>query len=321
MSTPAAVQEFAPAGAALESRPVAAAEAVTAGFIRSPTQYLDLPGGRIAYDDTGAPAGNQGPLVVALPSLGDVRGEYRLLTPLLVDAGCRVVTTDLRGQGESSTGWAKYSAEAVGGDVLALIEHLGAGRAIIVGTSLAGGAAVWAAAERPDLVAGTVLIGAFVRDMPVSLMQRLMLKVLLTRPWGPAAWGAYYQSLYPTARPADFAAYRRSLVRNLSQPGRFEATVAFMRASKASVEQRLGDVRVPTLVLYGTKDPDFKDPEAEALLIASRMGSAAPSVAFIPGAGHYPHAEMPLETAAEVCRFIEVVSSAGGASHEADRGR
>ena len=65
------------------------------------TQFLKRPEGAIAYDDTG-----NGPLVVCAPSLGDVRGEYRLLAPQLVDAGYRVVTMDLRGLGESSTGWA-----------------------------------------------------------------------------------------------------------------------------------------------------------------------------------------------------------------------
>ena len=42
------------------------------------TSFLDQLGGRIAYDDTGS-----GPLVVCVPSMGDVRGEYRFLAPQL----------------------------------------------------------------------------------------------------------------------------------------------------------------------------------------------------------------------------------------------
>jgi len=45
------------------------------------TQYLTYQSGRIAYDDTGS-----GPLVLCAPSMGDVRAEYRFLTPLLVAA-------------------------------------------------------------------------------------------------------------------------------------------------------------------------------------------------------------------------------------------
>src|ERR1700730_12145447 len=77
-----------------------------------PTQYLDSLSGRIAFDDTG---GN-GPLVIAVPGLGDVREEYRYLTPFLVAAGYRVVTVDVRGFGASSAKWSDYSAHAVGGD-------------------------------------------------------------------------------------------------------------------------------------------------------------------------------------------------------------
>lgn len=101
------------------------------------TRFLRLPGGTIAYDDRGS-----GPLVVMVPSLGDLRQEYRLLAPPLLDAGYRVVTMDLRGHGESSAGWEGYTTAAVGGDIVALLRHLGAGPATLIGTSLGAGAAV-----------------------------------------------------------------------------------------------------------------------------------------------------------------------------------
>ena len=40
------------------------------------TKYLNQSNGKIAYDDAG-----NGPLVVCVPSMGDVRGEYRFLIP------------------------------------------------------------------------------------------------------------------------------------------------------------------------------------------------------------------------------------------------
>ena len=40
------------------------------------TQYLDRGEGRIAYDVTGS-----GPLVVAVPGMGDLRSTYRHLAP------------------------------------------------------------------------------------------------------------------------------------------------------------------------------------------------------------------------------------------------
>ena len=64
------------------------------------TEYLDLDGGRIAYDVTGT-----GPLVVLSHGIGDRRQAYRFLAPMLAQAGYRVVSADLRGHGESSMGW------------------------------------------------------------------------------------------------------------------------------------------------------------------------------------------------------------------------
>ncbi len=60
----------------------------------SVTKFLDVPGGRIAYDDTG-----EGPLIVCTPAMLDLRSELRFLVPLLVRAGFRVVTVDQRGMG------------------------------------------------------------------------------------------------------------------------------------------------------------------------------------------------------------------------------
>ncbi|HEV7129220.1 MAG TPA: alpha/beta hydrolase [Ktedonobacterales bacterium] len=266
------------------------------------SHYLDVPGGRLAYDDTGT-----GPLVICVPGMGDLRGEYRQLAPQLVAAGYRAVTLDVRGHGESSVGWPDYSVPAIGADMLALARALGAGPAVLVGTSMAGGAAVWAAAEAPDEVAGLVLIGPFVRDMGSRWQQRLihlLFGVVFARPWGPAVWLRYIATLYPTARPDDFATYMRRLKTNLRAPGRFTALRQMLFASKAASEARLAQVKAPVLVIMGTRDRDFKDPAAEARLVAERLHG---SVRMIEGAGHYPHAEMPARTGPAIIGFLDAI--------------
>ena len=105
------------------------------------TKYLYHDNGKIAYDDQG-----QGPLVICIPSMGDVRGEYRFLIRQLVEAGYRAVSIDVRGMGETSIEWNDYSVAGVGKDLLALIREINAGPAVIIGTSMGAGAAVWAAA-------------------------------------------------------------------------------------------------------------------------------------------------------------------------------
>ena len=125
------------------------------------TQFLNRDGGKIAYDVTGA-----GLLVICVPSMGDLRAEYRFLVPKLAGAGYRVATMDQRGIGESSAAWPDHSVGGVGSDIVALARHLNAGPAVVIGDSSGGGAAVWAAAEAPDVIAGIVLVDAFVRDFP-----------------------------------------------------------------------------------------------------------------------------------------------------------
>lgn len=278
--------------------------ATGAGEAGNATRYLRLPEGTIAYDDRGS-----GPLVIMVPSLGDLRQEYRFLAAPVLAAGYRVVTVDLRGHGGSSAGWPEYTAAAVGADLLGLLRHLDAGPAVLVGTSLGAGAAVWAAAEAPDLVRGLVLIGPFVRDVPASsalrgLFQRLVIWTLFAGPWAPAAWSAYYGSLYRSRVPADLRQYRTALAANLREPGRLRALKAMMWASKADIEARHPDVAAPTLVVMGSRDPDFSNPAAEAELVAARLRGSA---VMIEGAGHYPHAEMPAETAPHILSFIDRV--------------
>jgi len=263
------------------------------------TQFLERPDGKIAYDDQGS-----GPLVVCVPSMGDLRGEYRFLVPQITAAGYRAVCVDVRGHGQSSTGWPDYSVGAVGSDLVALIGGLGAGPAVIVGTSMAAGAGVWAAAETPQQVLGLVLIGPFVRSEPNRALD-LLVSVMFARPWGAATWLMYYANLYPTRKPPDFADYRTALRKNLAEPGRLEALHGMLSASKNASEERLPRVKAPALVIMGSKDPDFKDPAAEAQWVAQNLHGRCE---MVKDAGHYPHAEMPDQVGEIILSFIRKVA-------------
>src|ERR1700760_1975925 len=128
------------------------------------TEFLDIEGGRIAYDVAG-----EGPLIVLAHGIGDRRQAFRFMVPELVQAGFRVAAPDMRGHGESSEGaWKSISRTDVAGDLVALVRHLG-GPAVIVGQSLSGGAATLAPATAPDLVRAIVEIGPFTRKVTYSL--------------------------------------------------------------------------------------------------------------------------------------------------------
>ena len=264
----------------------------------SESQFLDLPGGRLAYDLSGP---QEGPLVLCSPGMGDLRQAFRFTVPTLVEAGYRVARMDQRGHGESSSGWASYGSPSTGDDMLALARHLG-GAAAIIGHSSSAAAAVWAAAEEPALVSAIVLLDPFARQRELSPLLRIAFAAVTSR---AAIWSrVYYPTMYKAPKPADFATYVRALQSNLREPGRMAATRGAM-SRQAECYSRAGDVRCPVRIVMGTKDPDFPDPAADAEYARQLFGAhTETTVAMIDGAGHYPHVELPVATASAVLPFL-----------------
>jgi pimeloyl-ACP methyl ester carboxylesterase len=265
--------------------------------MNTPTQYLELPDGVLAYDDAG-----EGPLIVATPAMLDLRSELRFLVPLLVGAGFRLVTVDQRGMGETSGQWPEYGSIPLARDVIALIRHLDAGAAIIYGTSNGAAAGVYVAAEEPELVRGLVLAAPFVRDGKHSFIQRQLIKIMRI----PFLTLSIYMSYFPKWEPRrprtpDFDEHLAKLKANLSEPGRRKVITAYLlQQTHREAEARLGKVTVPSLVIMGTADVDWADPEAEARWIASRLRA---ELLLLDGAGHHPHVEYPAEVARAVVAF------------------
>jgi pimeloyl-ACP methyl ester carboxylesterase len=259
------------------------------------TAYLDRPDGRIGYDVEGS-----GPLVVLVPGMGDLRAGYRFLAPALVAVGYRVASTDLRGHGDSDTTFPSYGDADTAGDVAALIDELG-GPAVIVGNSMGAAAAVLVAAERPDRVTGLVLVGPFVRNGKTNVVQRLLMRLAMARPWAAASWKAYLPKLYAGQRPVDFDDYRRRVAASLHRPGYAKAFSLTTRTSHDAAEARLADVAVPTLVVMGEQDPDFPDPRLEAEWIGRTLKA---TVVMVPEAGHYPQSQRPDLTGAATLAFL-----------------
>ena len=265
------------------------------------TQYLERPEGTLAYSDYGG----DGQLALMLPGMGALRSEYRYLAPKLEQAGFHAVDADVRGHGESSVPWKSYDVPSVGKDILALSEHLDHGHVNLICTSKAAGAGVWAAAERPDLFRSLILIGAFARQVKVNPVMNVLFWLMMHNPWRVRFWAMYYSTIYPSQKPPDFKQYIDQLVENLKQPGRMAASNAFGNASLKPAEDRLDQIKAPTLIIMGTKDPDFPDPVAEGKYLAQHIGG---KLELMEGAGHYPQTEMPEKTAPLVIDFLKGVN-------------
>jgi pimeloyl-ACP methyl ester carboxylesterase len=264
------------------------------------TTYLNRPEGRLGFDLLG-----DGPLLVLVPGMGDLRAAYRFLAPSLREAGYRVASTDLRGHGDSDSTFKTYGDVETASDVVALIEKLG-GPAVVIGNSMGAGSAALAAAQRPDLVVGLVLLGPFVRNPKVGAMQRFILRAAMAPLWAPFTWKSYLPRLYAGRRPADFDEYVAAVVGALRRPGYAKAFSLTTRTSHAPVEARLADVTAPALIVMGEKDPDFPDPRAEAAWIAQTLHG---EVVMVPDAGHYPQSQRPDITTDAVLGFLKGIDN------------
>lgn len=271
------------------------------------TEHLHVDGGTIAYEVTGA----SGPLVVLAHGMGDSRAAYRFLAPALVDAGHRVAAMDLRGHGGSSVGWPSYSRTAIAGDLLALVRHLG-GPAVLVGHSIAGGAATIAAATAPELVTAVVELAPFTRAQQVRLgdlrsapFRRGMAHLLGTGVLGSTRqWTKYLHLAYPGPKPADWDARLAEITAMLGEPGRMKSLQAMGRTSPADAGQQLANVTCPVLVVQGSLDPDWASPRAEGEAVVAALPAGLGRLEVVEGAGHYPHVQFPEQTLAAVLPFL-----------------
>lgn len=264
------------------------------------TRYLDRPEGKIGYDVQGS-----GPLVVLVPGMAELRSTYRFLTPALVEAGYTVATTDLRGHGDSDTSFSSYGDLETASDVSALIQKLG-GSATIVGNSLAAGAGVIVAADNPEQVTGLVLVGPFVRNPSANALARATFRAMVSPLWVAAMWKSYMPTLYAGIKPVDFDEYRTAVIDSLRRPAYGKAFSQTARQTTHDpAEARIAAVTAPAIVIMGDRDPDFKDPAAEARWIGDALTG---EVVMVPDAGHYPQSQRPEITADAVTGFLGTVA-------------
>lgn len=275
------------------------------------TEYVEVNGGQIAYEVAG-----EGPLVVLAHGMGDSRAAYRFLTPRLVAAGYRVAAVDLRGCGESTAIWPSYTRTDIAGDLIAVIRHLG-GPAVLVGHSISGGAATVAAATAPESITGVVEVAPFTRaqainlaDLRVTAYRKGFFRLAGMMLGSVRQWLAYLDLAYPGVKPADWTDRQATVAAMMREPGRMKALRAMGTTSPADAAARLGDVRCPVLIVEGSLDPDWADPRAEGAAILAELPEGIGRLAVIEGAGHYPHAQFPAETAALLLEFLRTAARA-----------
>lgn len=109
----------------------------------------------VAYSEAGSPAPGSTP-VVLLHGLAEGRESWSGVQAALPHL--HTFAYDLRGHGSTTLGEGAGTLEQLGEDLISFLERV-TGPATVVGFSLGGTIALWAAAERPDLVLRSVVLG------------------------------------------------------------------------------------------------------------------------------------------------------------------
>jgi proline iminopeptidase len=253
--------------------------------------------------------------------------DHISLTPFgaLAD-GHTIVLYDHRCNGRSigapvtTMTWENLTADAE-----ALRRELGFERWAVLGHSFGGHVALEYALRYPGRVSQLILLDT---AGEARWSQERAADVLAARGYGPKTVAVARRFYSGRIRPAEFVRaslrllpaydHRFSLVRlarELLEGGwrmqpRPEALVFGGQMMRGwSVMDRLGEIRIPTLVIAGHDDFLFP-PESQALLAAGIPGAR---LQIIERAGHNPQSERPTETLAAVAEFLDGAAVASSA--------
>jgi pimeloyl-ACP methyl ester carboxylesterase len=213
-----------------------------------------------------------GPLLILLHGFPEFWYAWHRQIEPLAAAGFHVLIPDQRGYNLSDKPKkiADYNIDTLARDVVGLIDEAGAAKAYVVGHDWGGAVAWWLGIKHPERLEKLVLLNI---PHPV-VMQRAVRKDPAQRkkssyifffqlPWLPERsfrkhhFARGVQSLQGSSRPGTFSDADLDLYREAwSQPDEVRSMIHWYRASlRAQPEPPASPrVRVPTLLLWGTKD-------------------------------------------------------------------
>ncbi|MBE8471843.1 alpha/beta fold hydrolase [Streptomyces justiciae] len=249
---------------------------------------LEVDGAALTYDDEGPRDGEGVPLVFVHGWTADRhRWDHQLAHFAEMR---RVIRLDLRGHGESSGAGVRTIAE-LADDVLALLDHLGVERCVLVGHSMGGMIAQTIALAHPERVERMVLVNSIGR-MTYSRGRGLLMGVSTLVPFKLFV-AANIQRAFAPGYPRDEI---RAYIKASADTPREVVRTLYGAMRAFDVLDRVGEIRVPTLMVHGYHDIQL--PVRQML----RMAKAYPDAEVrIIDAGH----ELPVEKPEELTRALD----------------
>lgn len=216
----------------------------------------------------------------------------------------RVVTIDTRGHGQSDPARAAYGVTDLGRDYVAVMDALGIARAVVVGLSLGGMAAMCLVRDAPARVSGLVLMDTDAAAEGPLRSARLRALGLMGRVFGNGAWlrrqamKELFGATFRARSPEVVARWSAKLAAMDRQSGWLGLRAVVGREDLSAA---LAQVKAPTLVVVG--DEDTATPPACSRHLAELIPGARLEV--LPQVGHLSTIEAPELTAKLIARFCE----------------
>ena len=254
------------------------------------SEYVPVKAGRIHYLVAGA-----GPPLVMVHGLGGRAQDWALLLPPLARHGFHVYALDLLGYGRSSRPDVDYSIALESGVLRQFFEALHLEGADLGGWSMGGWVALKFTLDHPERVRRLVVFDS------AGLKFKPRFDTRLFDSKTPAEVNRYMAVLtpHPPHQP-DFVA--RDIIREMARESRVvNRALASMERGDEQLDGRLGAIRAPVLIVWGSEDA------VVPLWCGEEMHREMPQsiLAVIDGCGHLAPVECRRRVLPETLHFLE----------------
>jgi len=250
----------------------------------------------------------EGTPLVLISGLGYPAWQWHRMLPYLA-RHLRVITFDNRGVGGTDKPAGPYTAGLLAADTAGLLDALGIESGLVMGHSMGGFIAQELALSYPQKVSKLVLSSTNFggpHHVPVTPEAMLVLSdmtsdpitrfknglVVSTAPGFAEAHPEIIQEWldWRITNPVDLAGYRAQMAIGLA-----------LISEAASFENKLPNITVPTLILFGAYDKVV--PPSNADLLAARIPNS--KVVTLPNAGHWFPMEVPEAASQAIIDFVK----------------
>lgn len=282
----------------------------------SNVRKIALRGIEMEFEDAGA---GDRPFVLVHGFTGS-RDDFREHVPELAQLG-RTIALDQRGHGGTTNSGRveDYTLDVLVADLLAAFDALGIERADLLGHSLGGMVALRFTLENPARVASLVLMDTSPRPIKMRFTEQMRAGIAaLAREQGMGALATAMREIAsrnseapPSAKRVEermgsdtfWTRIRRKL--EAMDPAAWDGLSRAL-GEQIAVSDRLGEIRVPTLVIVGAEDKPFLKPSDEM-----EHGIPGAVRVTVPDAAHSPQLENPPAWAEAIRAHLERARASG----------